>query len=87
MEAFNNYIEPTGVLMWMNNAPSKAELQALPGVTSAEFLTDKQVRLHINAAPDICEKIIEISVNKGWQLREISLEKSSLDDIFKQLSS
>lgn len=87
MEAFNNYIEPSGVMMWMNNAPSKEELQAIPGVTSVEFLTDKQVRLHINTTPDICQRIIEISVNKGWQLREINLEKSSLDDIFKQLSS
>lgn len=87
MEAFNNYIEPSGVMMWMNNAPSKEELQAIQGVTSVEFLTDKQIRLHISTSPDICQRIIEISVHKGWQLREINLEKSSLDDIFKQLSS
>ena len=87
MEAFNNYIEPSGVMMWMNNAPSKEELQAIQGVTRVEFLTDKQIRLHISPSPDICQRIIETSVHKGWQLREINLEKSSLDDIFKQLSS
>lgn len=87
MDAFNNYIAPSGVLLWMGNAPSKEEFLSIPGVSSVEFLTKNQVRLHISTSQDICERIIETSVNKGWQLREINLEKSSLDDIFKQLSS
>lgn len=87
MDAFNNYIAPSGVLLWMGNAPSKEEFLTIPGVSSVEFLTKNQVRLHISTSQDICERIIETSVNKGWQLREINLEKSSLDDIFKQLSS
>lgn len=87
MEAFNNYIAPSGVLLWMGNAPSREELLSIPGVLGVEFLTNHQVRLHITTSKNICERIIETSVNKGWQLREINLEKSSLDDIFKQLSS
>lgn len=87
MEAFNNYIEPSGVLLWMGNAPSKEEFLSIAGVVSVDFLTENQVRLHINTSQNICERIIETSVNRGWQLKEINLEKSSLDDIFKQLSS
>ena len=35
----------------------------------------------------ITGRIIESSVQKGWELREISLDKSSLDEIFAQLSN
>lgn len=87
MEAFNNYIEPNGVMMWLGKAPQKEELLAIPGVTGVEYLTANQIRLRINSTPDICERLIELSVTRGWQMREISLEKSSLDDVFKQLSS
>lgn len=87
MEAFNNYIEPNGVMIWLGKAPHKEEFLAIPGVTGVEYLTANQVRLRINSTPDICERLIELSVTRGWQMREISLEKSSLDDVFKQLSS
>jgi ABC-2 type transport system ATP-binding protein len=86
MEAFNNYIEPNSMLVSMDSPPSDEELHAIPGITGVELLNGKNIRLKFNRTPDISERVIEKSVEKGWRLTEISLEKSSLDEIFAQLS-
>ena len=87
MDAFNNYVEPHSVLMQMENPPAAEELLRIPGATKVDFLTERQIRLYFNADPEITERIITASVAGGWRLREISLDKSSLDEIFAQLSN
>jgi ABC-2 type transport system ATP-binding protein len=87
MDAFNNYVEPHSVLMQMENPPAAEELLQIPGVTKVDFLTERQIRLYFSADQEITEMIIATSVANGWRLREISLDKSSLDEIFAQLSN
>jgi ABC-2 type transport system ATP-binding protein len=87
MDAFNNYLEPHSVLMYMDNPPAEEEFLRMPGITKADFLTEKQIRLYFNGDHEITERLIATSVAQGWRLREISLDKSSLDEIFAQLSS
>jgi ABC-2 type transport system ATP-binding protein len=87
MHAFNNYIAPHSILLNMDNPPAEAELLAIPGVTRVEFLTARQLRIYFTADRQITGRIIRMSVEQGWDLQEISLEKSSLDEIFAQLSS
>ena len=87
MDAFNNYVEPHSVLMTMDNPPVDTRLLEIPGATKVDFLTERQIRLYFNGDPSITEIIIETSVHNGWRLREISLDKSSLDEIFAQLSN
>ncbi|MEZ2444520.1 ABC transporter ATP-binding protein [Chitinophaga sp. RCC_12] len=87
MDAFNNYVEPHSVIMHLENPPAAAELLKIDGVTKADFLTERQVRLYFNGSQDITEKLIVASVQNGWRLREINLDKTALDEIFKQLSS
>ncbi|MDR6570614.1 ABC-2 type transport system ATP-binding protein [Chitinophaga ginsengisegetis] len=87
MDAFNNYVEPHSVMMHLENPPAAAELLKIDGVTKADFLTERQVRLYFNGNQDITEKLIIASVQNGWRLREINLDKTALDEIFKQLSS
>lgn len=87
MDAFNNYVEPHSVVMHMENPPSEAELLKIAGVTKVDFLTERQARLYFNGEQEITERLITTSVQQGWRLREISLDKSALDEIFKQLSS
>ncbi len=87
MDAFNNYVEPHSVLLRMENPPHAAELLQIPGASQVEFLTERQVRLYFSGDQSIADLIIVASVQKGWQLREISLDKSSLDEIFAQLSN
>jgi ABC-2 type transport system ATP-binding protein len=86
MDAFNNYVEPHSVLLRMEDPPSEAALLQIPGATKVDFLTERTIRLYFNGDPDITGKIISASVNNDWQLREITLDKSSLDEIFAQLS-
>lgn len=87
MEAFNNYVEPHSVLMRLENPPSEAELLKVPGANKVEFLTERQVRVYFNGDQEIAERLVTASVTNGWRLREINLDKSALDEIFKQLSN
>jgi len=87
MDAFNNYVEPHSVLMRMEDPPSETELLNIPGATKVDFLSERQIRLYFSGDASITGRIIETSVQKGWELREISLDKSSLDEIFAQLSN
>ncbi|MGN6416845.1 MAG: ABC transporter ATP-binding protein [Pseudobacter sp.] len=87
MDAFNNYVEPHSMLINFSNPPSATELEQVEGVTKAEYLTERQVRVYFSGDQDISERIVDISVQRGWRLKEISLDKSALDEIFKQLSN
>lgn len=87
MDAFNNYLEPHSILLYMDNPPAEEQLLQVPGINKADFLTEKQIRLHFNGDQEITERLIVASVAQGWRLREITIDKSSLDEIFAQLSS
>lgn len=87
MDAFNNYVEPHSMLVHLENPPVAEELLKINGITKVEFLTERQVRLHFNGDQDITEHVVKASVYNDWQLREINLDKTALDEVFKQLSS
>jgi|SRR6185437_5713370 len=87
MEAFNNYIEPNSLVVRLEAPPTALVLGAIPGITMVEPLGDNDIRLHFDTSPAILEKIVVMSVERGWRLSQITLEKSSLDDIFAQLSN
>lgn len=87
MDAFNNYVEPHSVLLHLEEPPSSEALLQIPGATRVDFLTERRVRLFFNGDQEITERIVQTSVREGWRLREISLDKSSLDEIFAQLSN
>jgi ABC-2 type transport system ATP-binding protein len=86
MDAFNNYVEPHSVLIHLENPPPIEELLQIPGINQVDMLTEKQWRLFFNGKQEITEKIIETCVLNGWKPREITLDKSSIDEIFAQLS-
>jgi ABC-2 type transport system ATP-binding protein len=87
MEAFNNYIEPNSLRVQFENPPAVEELEQVEGVSRADYLTERLVRVYFKGDQDIAEKLVEASVTRGWRLREISIDKTALDEIFKQLSS
>lgn len=87
MDAFNNYVEPHSVLIHLENPPLASEIEKIEGVTKVESLTERQVRIYFSGDQSITERIVEASFLKGWRLREISLDKSALDEVFKQLSN
>lgn len=87
MDAFNNYVEPHSVQMHMENPPTAAELMKIVGIDKVEFLTERQARVYFTGDREITERLIAESVHNGWRLREINLDKTALDEIFKQLST
>ncbi len=86
MQSFNNYIAPDSLVTYLEAPPSMEVLENIPGIKAVEKMEDKIFRLHFNDAAEITEKIVRMSVEQHWRLKEISLEKSSLDAIFAQLS-
>lgn len=87
MDAFDNYIPAHSLIMRMETPPLMSEILKISGVTKVDLLTDKQVRVYFDCGEEITEQLIVAGVQQNWQLREISLEKGQLDDIFKTLSS
>ncbi|MRG44605.1 ATP-binding cassette domain-containing protein [Chitinophaga sp. SYP-B3965] len=87
MDSFNNYIEPDSLIATLENPPEEKEIRAINGIKDVEFLTAKTIRVRFEPAADIAENIIEMSVLRKWRLKEITLERSSLDAIFAQLSN
>ncbi len=87
MDAFNNYIQPDSLLVSWKYPPSMTEILAIPEINKAEALSHGLFRLHFSGSSDITEEIVDMSHARNWRLREISLEKSSLEDIFAQLSN
>lgn len=83
---FNNYMTPSTFVMTLENPPAMEELQALPGVTEVESLTDTRFRVHFEGEKDITGRMTEMSVARGWRMSEIVLERDSLDTVFAQLS-
>lgn len=86
MDDFDNYVEPTAFLVTLDNPPAIEELQALEGVKRVEPLDNSIYRIQFDAPRNITERMVEQSIYNGWELREIHLEKESLDEIFAQLS-
>lgn len=86
MDAFNNYIEPHSMLIHFGNMPVTGELEKIHGVLNIQRLSDRMVRVFFNGDQDITERIVTESVRQGWRLREINLEKNSVEEVFKLLS-
>ena len=73
--------------MYMENPPALDELMQVQGVTKVDFLNERRLRVFFNGDREIAERLVTTSVQKGWRLVEINLEKTAIDEIFKQLSS
>lgn len=86
MDDFNNYVAPKTLVVRFNNPPSEDALLSIGGVTTVEMLNSGAMRLSFDDAKDISPRIVQLSVEKNWGLSEITFEKSSLDEVFAQLS-
>ncbi|MDR2129760.1 MAG: ABC transporter ATP-binding protein [Odoribacteraceae bacterium] len=86
MEEFDNYIAPDSLLLSVLSAPGVEELSHIPGVLGVESLGGPRYRLKFSGASDVTERIVETSVARGWRLTEITMEKSSPDRVFAELS-
>lgn len=86
IHAFNTYMSPSALMTIMHHAPATEELMQIEGVVRVERLTDTRIRLHFKGDDSIVGRVVKQAVDKQWNLREISLEKESLDKVFAKLS-
>lgn len=87
VDEFDNYILPNTVFATLVAAPPIEELKQLPGVVDVDELGGLNYRLRFSDSPqEMIERVVQTSVAKDWRLTEVRLEKSSLDDIFAELS-
>ena len=87
VDEFDNYILPNTVFATLVAAPPIEELKQLPGVVDVDELGGSNYRLRFSDSPqEMIERVVQTSVAKDWLLTEVRLEKSSLDDIFAELS-
>ncbi len=86
MDEFNNYVVPNTFTVIFSNPPSVNMLKTIPGILNVESITENCFRIRFEHDNKITERMVEVSVQYGWQLREITLERCSLDTIFAQLS-
>ena len=86
VDEFDNYLAPNSVIATLMAMPTGNELLKLPGVIKVEELGGPRYRLFFDRSVDVMEQIVETCVNRGWRLTEINIEKSSLNEIFAELS-
>ena len=86
VRAFNDYIEPSSLLVTLLAAPAEDDLLKVDGVTGVEQAGEMQYRLHYSDAPDLPERMVHESVKHGWRMTGLAVEKKSMDTIFAELS-
>lgn len=86
IEMFDNYIEPNSLVLSLDTPPLQDEFLKLEGVRSVEQMAPYKFRLGYDGDKRTAQKIAAASVNNGWGLMEIMIEKSSLDAVFASLS-
>ncbi|MCI5706893.1 MAG: ABC transporter ATP-binding protein [Odoribacter sp.] len=86
MEDFDNYIAPDSFVLTLGNTPGKDTLAGLVKNKGVEELGDGSYRIFFDEDNSITERYIEESVKNNWELRELSVERCGLDQIFAQLS-
>jgi ABC-2 type transport system ATP-binding protein len=79
-------LHATSLLARFNTTPDIAALQRLPGVTGVDYLEAGRVRIH-HGGDDPSEALIEQSVACGWRLAELAPERSTLEQIFIDLTT
>lgn len=86
MEDFDNYIAPDSFILTLGRTPGKEVLETLAPNRGVVELEGGEYRIYFDQDNSITEKYIEESVKRGWNLKELSVERCGLDQIFAQLS-
>ena len=86
MDEFNNYIKPDSFIVYMDQKVSTEELASIEGINNVETLDNNKYRFHFEGGRETMQRLLQIGVEKGWGISEMTLEKSSLDEVFAQLS-
>ena len=70
----------------LEDADLKPELAKIEGVLGVEELGNRNFRIRFTESQEVIDQIVKLSAANDWRLSEVRVEKSSLDNIFAELS-
>lgn len=85
-QEFDEYLKPDTLFVRLLSAPPMEDLLQIEGVTGAEHLGGADYRLKIVNASGIAERLVNESVRRNWRMEAVHAEKTSLNDVFSELS-
>ncbi len=83
---FDNYIVPDSLLVTLMALPEVEEIEKLVSVMGAEELGGGKYRVRFDDFREATRQIVEHSARNNWLLTEMTLEKSSMNAVFAELS-
>lgn len=83
---FNNYVASDSLMVRFANEVKIEELRALEGVKRVDAEGDGKFRIRFEEEDEAIHRIVAASVVKAWELRELYVEKTSMDTVFAVLS-
>lgn len=86
MEDFDNYVSPDSFIIELGNAPSIEVLKNVCQNKGVESMGENKYRIFFDDNTAITENYIDESVKNKWILKDIHVERCSLEEIFAQLS-
>ncbi|HHU26363.1 MAG TPA: ABC transporter ATP-binding protein [Bacteroidales bacterium] len=86
VDEFDSYITPNSLIVSFATPPAPDKLEAIHGVEGVEEVSFKTFRVRYSDEGEVTEAIVTKSVENGWHLREIRVEKISMDSVFAELS-
>lgn len=86
VEEFDSYITPNSLIVSFVTPPAPDKLKTIHGVEDVEELGVKTFRVRYSDEEEAIQEIVTRSVENGWRLREIRVEKISMDSVFAELS-
>lgn len=86
VDEFDNYILPNTLFVSFVDSPGEEVLRKIEGVLGIEELGTGKYRIRFSDAQEVIDRLVNASVKGDWRLSEIRVEKSSLDNIFAELS-
>lgn len=86
VEEFDNYIVPDSLFVSLMAMPAVEDLKRVSGVLDVEELGGPDYRIKYKDFQEVTERLVEASAARSWGLTELRQEKSSMNDIFAELS-
>lgn len=87
IEDYANVVEPHDLIVRFDNPPQAAELLSVAGVEDVEIVGPGKMEVHITPGTDVSAALIKASIDLDWQLKELSFQRSTLEQVFARLSS
>lgn len=86
MEEFDGYIEPKSFRLEFTSAPSIEELRTIANVSDITEVVPNTFEIIFDKNFNVTQDYIKSSIENKWSLKEVIINRSSLDEVFAQLS-